>query len=262
MAPRKRDAAAHDASDGGRPRGDQKKMQGRAHSTPRPRRASRRGRKRPKAPQRAQAIASRAGDDLIVEGFRFSDNQDRYQAEALKQKGSHPADGPNVFYKDATPKADHYIQFVVRLPSKLRKKGQPEPDWPLDVELGFAPTDTDPSYSRVADQGHLRRCESPRRDGDAKSLGRRGNHSLTCLGARRGAASRYRHASALTATPRRAPRGGVKIGRDAGGVVERPRVGAVLRYRIELGSYRQGDRRFCLRVSLMKRDDVGEAGPA
>ena len=34
------------------------------------------------------------------------------------------------------------------------------------------------------------------------------------------------------------------------GPSERPKIGSVLRYRIELGSYRQGDRRFAIRASI------------
>ena len=66
---------------------------------------------------------------LVVEEFAYSHAQRAYQAEVgnrapelipRKPKPGEPAPTPGergeVFYKDATPKADHFMQFRVRLP--------------------------------------------------------------------------------------------------------------------------------------------------
>ncbi|KAH8050267.1 hypothetical protein JL722_11472 [Aureococcus anophagefferens] len=114
-----------------------------------------------------------AEEALVVEDFEYSAAQQRYQVEAQSQRGNNDAMREELFYKDATPKAEHYISFV----------------------------------------GHLKRCEPARRDGDPK------------------------------------------------GPSERPRLGLVLRYRIELGSYRQGDRRFVVRATIAKAARGGDASP-
>ncbi|KAH8097210.1 hypothetical protein JL720_92 [Aureococcus anophagefferens] len=140
-----------------------------------------------------------AEEALVVEDFEYSAAQQRYQVEAQSQRGNNDAMREELFYKDATPKAEHYISFVVRLPPNRRpRKGAAHAlaDAPLDLELLYAPSAPGEDYVTVPDQGHLKRCEPARRDGDPK------------------------------------------------GPSERPRLGLVLRYRIELGSYRQGDRRF------------------
>ena len=157
-----------------------------------------------------------AEEALVVEDFEYSAAQQRYQVEAQSQRGNNDAMREELFYKDATPKAEHYISFVVRLPPNRRpRKGAAHAlaDAPLDLELLYAPSAPGEDYVTVPDQGHLKRCEPARRDGDPK------------------------------------------------GPSERPRLGLTLRYRIELGSYRQGDRRFVVRATIAKAARGGDASP-
>ena len=67
-----------------------------------------------------------AEEALVVEDFEYSAAQQRYQVEAQSQRGNNDAMREELFYKDATPKAEHYISFVVRLPPNRRpRKGAP-----------------------------------------------------------------------------------------------------------------------------------------
>ncbi|KAH8053962.1 hypothetical protein JL722_9123 [Aureococcus anophagefferens] len=84
-----------------------------------------------------------AEEALVVEDFEYSAAQQRYQVEAQSQRGNNDAMREELFYKDATPKAEHYISFV-------------------------APSAPGEDYVTVPDQGHLKRCEPARRDGDPK----------------------------------------------------------------------------------------------
>ena len=68
-----------------------------------------------------------------------------------------------LFYKDATPKAEHFISFVVQLPLSRRRKGlaQSLSEAPLDLELMYAPSAPGEDYLPVPDQSHLRAAASP-----------------------------------------------------------------------------------------------------
>ena len=82
----------------------------------------------PNTPRRVAVTACNAApmarDDaeeaLVVEDFEYSAAQQRYQVEAQSQRGNNDAMREELFYKDATPKADHFMQFRVRLPRALR----------------------------------------------------------------------------------------------------------------------------------------------
>ena len=159
---------------------------------------------------------------LIVEEFAYSHAQRAYQAEVgnrapelvpRKPKPGEPAPTPGergeVFYKDATPKADHFMQFRVRLPRALRNTVSS--DVVLDLTLCFAPNHDTDEYVVVADQSHLRKCEAPRGE----------------------------------------PRGS-----------RENLLGAILRFRVELGSYRQGDKRFVIKASLNEEEARKHGLPA
>ena len=73
-----------------------------------------------------QPIAASPDDALIIEEFAFSVAQRATQASVPKPANSLPrvyqeayANGA-VFFKDATPKADHFVQFRVTLPKSLQ----------------------------------------------------------------------------------------------------------------------------------------------
>lgn len=73
-----------------------------------------------------QPIAASPGDALIIKEFAFSVAQRATQASVPKPANSLPrvyqeayANGA-VFFKDATPKADHFVQFRVTLPKSLQ----------------------------------------------------------------------------------------------------------------------------------------------
>jgi len=104
---------------------------------------------------------------LVVEEFAYSHAQRAYQAEVgnrapelipRKPKPGEPAPTPGergeVFYKDATPKADHFMQFRVRLPRALR--ATVSSDVVLDLTLCFAPNHDTDEYVVVADQANDR----------------------------------------------------------------------------------------------------------
>ena len=159
---------------------------------------------------------------LVVEEFAYSHAQRAYQAEVgnrapelipRKPKPGEPAPTPGergeVFYKDATPKADHFMQFRVRLPRALR--ATVSSDVVLDLTLCFAPNHDTDEYVVVADQSHLRKCDAPR-------------------GEPRGARENL--------------------------------LGAILRFRVELGSYRQGDKRFVIKASLSEEEARKHGLPA
>ena len=159
---------------------------------------------------------------LVVEEFAYSHAQRAYQAEVgnrapelvpRKPKPGEPAPTPGergeVFYKDATPKADHFMQFRVRLPRALRNTVSS--DVVLDLTLCFAPNHDTDEYVVVADQSHLRKCEAPRGE----------------------------------------PRGS-----------RENLLGAILRFRVELGSYRQGDKRFVIKASLNEEEARKHGLPA
>mmetsp|Transcript_7221 Transcript_7221/g.22727 ORF Transcript_7221/g.22727 Transcript_7221/m.22727 type:complete len:323 (+) Transcript_7221:157-1125(+) len=158
------------------------------------------------------------GSALVIEDFGYSPAQMAYQAEVgnrapemVDSKGQVlTGQRGEVFYKDATPKADHYIQFRVLLPPALRDT-HPE-DLELDLKLCFAPSLDSDEHIEVGpgDQNHLKRCDPSRRE-------------------------------------------------NAPPPTDRPRLGVMLRYRVELGSYRQGDKRFSIKASLAPADDVAPA---
>mmetsp|Transcript_3925 Transcript_3925/g.12049 ORF Transcript_3925/g.12049 Transcript_3925/m.12049 type:complete len:368 (-) Transcript_3925:200-1303(-) len=133
---------------------------------------------------------------LVCTGFTMSAAQQAYQRDANRQDLS---ENEIMFYKDATPKAEHYMAFRIELPSSAARALGPHAEVPLEVELvamvpqvGGGPP-TSGQFETVADQSTL------------KGVGA----AQTALG-------------------------------------DRPLVGAALAYRIELGSYRQGDRRFAI----------------
>lgn len=146
---------------------------------------------------------------LLCRDFAMSSAQQAYQRDASRQDLS---DSEIIFYKDATPKAEHYMAFRVDLPPSVARTVGPSADIPLEVELvaimpqpvgaaAVPPITTEPrQYETVPDQSHLKQC-----------------------GVRPSASQ----------PPS-----------------DRPLVGMTLAYRIELGSYRQGDRRFAILVRI------------
>ena len=164
-----------------------------------------------------------AGQNLVVEEYAYSAAQNNYQREVgnrapelvhRKPKPGEAAPLPGergeVFYKDATPKADHFMQFRVKLPRNLRQALARDPP-PLELTLCFAPNHDSDEYVVVADQSHLRKCDAPRGE----------------------------------------PRGS----RDNV-------LGAILRFRVELGSCRQGDKRFVIKASLASEEAQKRGLPA
>lgn len=149
--------------------------------------------------------------------FSMSPAQMTYQREAKRERETMVEE--LYFYKDATPKGDHYITFVVDLPDRFS-----ESEVLLKVELVSAsrtvPIDdfTARGYERVAEQQHL------------KALPLQSKASL------------------------KSPPNVVAL------------VGQPMRFRIEIGSYRQGDRRFAIKCSiapkvLVERPHLAEVMP-
>lgn len=143
---------------------------------------------------------------LVCRDFSMSAAQQAYQKDAHRQDLEKDE---TIFYKDATPKAEHYMSFRIDLPANVaRKLGPKAVDVALAVELvavaprpsGTGGTASAGHYEPVADQSHLKAC------------------MLRVSGSQ---------------TP-----------------VDRPVTGVTLAYRVELGSYRQGDRRFALLVRV------------
>mmetsp|Transcript_8237 Transcript_8237/g.21325 ORF Transcript_8237/g.21325 Transcript_8237/m.21325 type:complete len:387 (-) Transcript_8237:179-1339(-) len=141
---------------------------------------------------------------LICRDFGMSAAQQSYQREANRPEH---AKQEIFFYKDSTPKAEHYLSFVVDVPPALARVVGPKAELPLEVELvALVPQagDAGPRYERVPEQSHLKACP-------------------------------------------------VRSGIGAAAVLDRPVCGATLAYRIELGSYRQGDRRFAVLSRLASK---------
>lgn len=145
---------------------------------------------------------------LLCRDFAMSSAQQAYQRDASRQDLS---DSEIIFYKDATPKAEHYMAFRVDLPPSVARAVGPSAEVPLEVELvaimpqpagtAVPPVTTEPrQYETVPDQTHLKQC-------------------------------------GVRASASQPPS-------------DRPLVGMTLAYRIELGSYRQGDRRFAILVRI------------
>ena len=97
------------------------------------------------------------------------------------------------------------------------------------------------------------RPEPPARRGVPRVArrGGRGAGSVPLRGGARGKKGKERADAASARPPSRRKRcEPARRDGDPKGPSERPRVGIPLRYRIELGSYRQGDRRFVIRASI------------
>ena len=127
-----------------------------------------------------------------------------------------------LFYKDATPKAEHFISFVVQLPLSRRRKGlaQSLSEAPLDLELMYAPSAPGEDYLPVPDQSHLRAAASlasrgeaveapvPFRSGEARA-GRKERSAPTprARGPRRAGSAASRRGETGTPRGRRSGRG-------------------------------------------------------
>jgi len=144
-------------------------------------------------------------DALVCVGFAMSAAQAAYQRDSQREE----PDSGIFFFKDATPKSEHFVEFRVQRGSTSSSSSQQ----PLTLELVSLPSGTT-DYSRAevfAEQEFLKPVTPSQRN--------------------------QRDAAQAVTPPV-------------------PVVGAVLRYRVEVGSYRQGDRRFAIRARLASEPSV------
>uniref|UniRef100_A0A7S3JW85 Uncharacterized protein n=1 Tax=Aureoumbra lagunensis TaxID=44058 RepID=A0A7S3JW85_9STRA len=148
--------------------------------------------------------------NLVCGGFRVSNAQWSYQLDSQREA---PENGV-YFFKDATPKSDHFVEFRVEIPKNVSTGNYRTNKIPLQVELVCLPPES-VDYSRAEifpEQQYLK--------------------AIT-------AASRIVSANLPTASTQQ---------RNDDPFI--PMLNTVLRYRVEVGSYRQGDKRFVIKASI------------